>query len=136
MRLSSISVAVALIVQCAFTTAGESRIKPRRMKSMLINPDAQPNLPSPNEAKTASQSAGLNLDDIQGDILVGMKKDKELFFFFGIQDAATFKTKLGSDIHDLITSTTQLLDVSIQPVTAVNIAFSQTGLKHSAILMI
>uniref|UniRef100_A0A0W0G2I0 Dyp peroxidase n=1 Tax=Moniliophthora roreri TaxID=221103 RepID=A0A0W0G2I0_MONRR len=96
---------------------------------MLINPDAQPNLPSPSEAKGASQSAGLNLDDIQGDILVGMKKDKELFFFFGIQDAATFKAKLGSDIHNLITSTTQLLDVSLQPVTAVNIAFSQTGLK-------
>ena len=57
-----------------------------------------------------------------------MKKDKELFFFFGITDVATFKSKLGTDIHDRITSTTKLLDVSTQPITAVNIAFSQSGL--------
>ncbi|KAI3604428.1 fungal peroxidase [Moniliophthora roreri] len=129
MRLSSISVAIALIVQCTFVAAGASRVKPRRTSSILINPDAQPDLPSANEAKVASESVGLNLDDIQGDILVGMKKDKELFFFFGIQDAATFKSKLASDIRGLITSTTQLLDVSLQPTTAVNIAFSQTGLN-------
>ena len=57
-----------------------------------------------------------------------MKKKQELFFFFAITDATTFKSKLGSDIHPLITSATQLLDVSTQPTTAVNIAFSQKGL--------
>lgn len=57
-----------------------------------------------------------------------MKKNSELFFFFGITDATTFKSKLASDIHPLITSTTQLLSVSTQPITAVNIAFSQSGL--------
>lgn len=58
-----------------------------------------------------------------------MKKKKELFFFFSIDDAETFKTKLASDIHPLITSTTDLLDVATQPITAVNIAFSQAGLN-------
>jgi len=57
-----------------------------------------------------------------------MKKKKELFFFFGIADVATFKSKLASEIHSLITTITQLLHVSTQPVTALNIAFSQAGL--------
>ncbi|ESK92508.1 fungal peroxidase [Moniliophthora roreri MCA 2997] len=127
MRLTALSVAVGLVLRCSFV-AGAVHVKPRRTSSILINPDAQPDLPSASEARVASQAVGLNLDDIQGDILVGMKKDKELFFFFGIQDAAAFKSKLASDVHGLITSTTELLDVALQPVTAVNIAFSQTGL--------
>lgn len=57
-----------------------------------------------------------------------MKKKEELFFFFEIANATTFKSKLASDIHPLLTSTTQLLSVSTQPITAVNIAFSQSGL--------
>ncbi|THU94011.1 Dyp-type peroxidase [Dendrothele bispora CBS 962.96] len=59
-----------------------------------------------------------------------MTKPKELFFFFGINDPATFKSKLGSDIKPLVTNTNQLLPNSTNaPVTAVNIAFSQTGLQ-------
>ncbi|KAF8518411.1 fungal peroxidase [Hysterangium stoloniferum] len=100
----------------------------RRATSILIDPPAQPDLPPAAQAKTAAAAAGLNLDDIQGDILIGMKKKQTLFFFFSINDAATFKSKLGTDIHALITSTTQLLPGSTQPITAVNIAFSQTGL--------
>jgi len=57
-----------------------------------------------------------------------MKKKKELFFFFSIKDAATFKSKLASDIKPLVTTTTQLLSVSTQPNTALNVAFSKTGL--------
>jgi hypothetical protein len=70
----------------------------------------------------------LDIDNIQADILAGMSKNKELFFFFSVNDAATFKTKLASDILPLITSTTEILSVNTQPVTAVNIAFSNTGL--------
>lgn len=125
MRLTSISVTIALALQC---TSVIGAVKPRRTSSILINPDAQPDLPTARQASTNAQAAGLNLDDIQGDILVGMNKNQELFFFFGIKDAATFKSKLASGIVPLITSTTQLLDVSKQPVTAVNIAFSQSGL--------
>ena len=70
----------------------------------------------------------LDIDNIQSDILVGMHKNKELFFFFSVSDAATFKAKLASDILPLITSTTEILSVDTQPITAVNIAFSNTGL--------
>jgi hypothetical protein len=70
----------------------------------------------------------LDIDNIQADVLAGMKKNKELFFFFGVNNAATFKAKLASDILPLITSTTEILSVNTQPVTAVNIAFSHTGL--------
>jgi hypothetical protein len=58
-----------------------------------------------------------------------MKKKKELFYFFTINDGAAFKKALVGDISALITSTTQLLSVSTQPITAVNIAFSQKGLN-------
>ncbi|KAJ8087557.1 dye-decolorizing heme-containing peroxidase [Marasmius tenuissimus] len=127
MRLSVASIALGLLMHHHLAAA--STVKPRRTSSMLINPDAQPDLPTLREAETASTAVGLNLDDIQGDILVGMKKDKELFYFFQITDAAKFKSKLGTDIHGRITSTTKLLDVATQPITAVNIAFSQSGLS-------
>ncbi|KAJ7484509.1 Dyp peroxidase [Mycena latifolia] len=52
-------------------------------------------------AGSAANVAALNLDDIQGDILIGMKKKKELFFFFGIAKPQPFKNKLKSDILPL-----------------------------------
>ncbi|KAJ7034781.1 dye-decolorizing peroxidase precursor [Mycena alexandri] len=104
-------------------------VQPRRTQSLLINPDAQPDLPSAQAASAAASAAGLNLNDIQGDVLVGMKKNKELFYFFSIANATDFKPKLSGDILPLITTTNQLLDVSTQPITALNIAFSQTGLN-------
>ncbi|KIJ40008.1 hypothetical protein M422DRAFT_780853 [Sphaerobolus stellatus SS14] len=108
-------------------------LKPRRTTSLLISPPGIPPLPQAQPpaagvATQASTTTPLNLDNIQGDILVGQKKNKELFFFFSINDATTFKSKLQSDISALITSTNQLLSVSTQPLTAVNIAFSKTGL--------
>jgi hypothetical protein len=57
-----------------------------------------------------------------------MKKKQELFFFFSIANATEFKAKLHTNIRPLITTTTQLLSVASQPTTAVNIAFSNTGL--------
>ncbi|KAJ7636939.1 fungal peroxidase [Roridomyces roridus] len=104
-------------------------LQPRRTKSLLISPAAQPALPTIQEATAAAAAAGLNLDNIQGDILIGMKKNQELFYFFSIADAAAFKPKLASDILPLITTTTQLLQVSTQPTTMLNIAFSATGLS-------
>ncbi|KAF8144414.1 fungal peroxidase [Mycena galopus ATCC 62051] len=96
----------------------------RRFQSLLINPDAHPDLPTVK----AATAANLNLEDIQGDLLIGMKKNRQLFYFFGIVDAPDFKAKLAADILPLITTTNQLLSVSTQPITALNIAFSQTGL--------
>ncbi|KAJ7089302.1 fungal peroxidase [Mycena belliarum] len=103
-------------------------VQPRRTKSMLINPAAMPDLPTAKQASAASSDASLNLTDVQGDVLIGMKKNRELFYFFSIADVATFKSNLSSTIHPLITSTTQLLDVNKQPTTMLNIAFSQSGL--------
>ncbi|KAJ7081603.1 dye-decolorizing peroxidase precursor [Mycena belliarum] len=99
----------------------------RRTKSLFINPPALPQLPTAEAV--AATGDPLNIDNIQGDILVGMHKDKELFFFFSINDAATFKSKLKSDILPFITTTREILAVDTQPITAaVNIAFSSTGL--------
>ncbi|KAJ7201685.1 fungal peroxidase [Mycena pura] len=103
-------------------------VQSRRVQSLLINVDAQPDLPTVEAATAAASAASLNLDDIQGDVLIGMKKNQELFYFFSIANATDFKPKLASDILPLITTTTQLLSVNTQPTTALNVAFSQTGL--------
>nr|4W7M_A Chain A, Dye-decolorizing peroxidase [Auricularia auricula-judae]4W7M_B Chain B, Dye-decolorizing peroxidase [Auricularia auricula-judae] len=73
-------------------------------------------------------ATSLNTIDIQGDILVGMHKQKQLFYFFAINDPATFKTHLASDIAPVVASVTQLSNVATQPLVALNIAFSNTGL--------
>ncbi|KAF7359690.1 DyP-type peroxidase [Mycena venus] len=121
-------IASALSVHDSTSALKRETAKPRRVHSLLINPAGQPAVPSLKAATTAANAAGLNLDDIQGDILIGMKKMKELFYFFGIADVASFKTKLATDILPLITTTTQMLDNSTQPITLLNIAFSQRGL--------
>lgn len=91
---------------------------------LLINPPAQPSLPSNSIA-----SKTINTKDIQGDILLGIKKAKETFLFFQITNSNCFQSKLGSQIHSRVTSVAQLLaDPSQQPTTAVNIAFTQAGL--------
>ena len=59
---------------------------------------------------------------------IGMKKKVETFTFFKINNAAAFKKGLKS-LAPKITTTTQLLQVSTQPITAVNIAFSSTGIR-------
>ncbi|KAJ7644465.1 dye-decolorizing peroxidase precursor [Roridomyces roridus] len=86
--------------------------QPRRTKSLFIDVPALPDLPTVQAS----------------DILVGMQKAEELFYFFGIKNAATFKSKLASDILPLITTTTEILDTATQPLTMVNLAFSNTGL--------
>lgn len=59
-----------------------------------------------------------------------MKKPKELFYFFSINDAAAFKAALKSTIIPRVTSTQTLLgDVSAQPAAMLNVAFTNTGLK-------
>ncbi|KAJ7484486.1 fungal peroxidase [Mycena latifolia] len=121
--LASLSLFAGLI-----SGASVKDVRSLQPRSILINPAAQPDLPTITDAKAAAGAVGLNLTDIQGDILIGMKKNQELFFFFSITNPKVFKQKLKSKILPLITTTTQLLDVSAQPVTALNIAFSQSGL--------
>ncbi|KAJ6537953.1 DyP-type peroxidase [Mycena capillaripes] len=95
-------------------------------KSILFNPEGLPELPGLPEATNASRQVGLNLDDVQGDILIGMRKLFERFYFFGISDATEFKATLKTDILPLITSTMQV--IANETDTMLNIAFSQTGL--------
>lgn len=59
---------------------------------------------------------------------VGMQKPKELFYFFSIEDAATFKTHLASDIAPILTSAEQMLNRTKEPLVLLNVAFSQTGI--------
>ncbi|KAF8518401.1 fungal peroxidase [Hysterangium stoloniferum] len=123
----SVSLVAGLALQPVIAVPG-SNLKPRRTTSILTNPDAQPDLPSPSAAATVAAAESLNLDNIQGDILIGMKKNKERFIFFSINNAKSFKKSL-KVLALAITSTTQLLDVNKQPQAMVNIAFSQTGLN-------
>ncbi|KAJ6522265.1 fungal peroxidase [Mycena capillaripes] len=108
----------------------------KRATSILFNPAGFPPLPSSEEAQSKSAGIGLNLSNIQGDILcliglfgIGMTKPVELFFFFGISNATAFKPKLKRDILPLLTSTTQIFNNDTPAAsTLVNIAFSHTGL--------
>ena len=52
----------------------------------------------------------LDLDDIQGDVLVGLQKHAEVFLFFRIADAAEFKALLRQQIAGRLTSTRRALD--------------------------
>jgi len=56
-----------------------------------------------------------------------MKKLVEVFVFFHINNGVAFKKSLKT-LAPQITTTTQLLQVSTQPITAINVAFSSTGL--------
>ncbi|KAI0090248.1 peroxidase [Irpex rosettiformis] len=89
--------------------------------------------PLPTVAQVQSTSSGndsLPLENIQGDILVGMKKQKERFVFFHINDAAAFKSVLKTYAPANITSIATLISApSAQPQAFVNVAFSHFGLS-------
>nr|WAW38280.1 DyP-type peroxidase [Auricularia auricula-judae] len=57
-----------------------------------------------------------------------MKKNRQAFYFFSITNPKQFKTALKTVIGPLLTSTQRLLNVTHQPIVALNIAFSQSGL--------
>ncbi|KAJ7624892.1 fungal peroxidase [Roridomyces roridus] len=118
----------ASLLVCALGLATAVHGQQKKTTSILINPPGLPKLPTAEAAKEAAAAAGLNLTNIQGDIVVGMSKLFETFVFFSIADATTFKSKLRSDILPLITNAEQMLANETQPDTLVNIAFSQTGL--------
>ncbi|KIK61171.1 hypothetical protein GYMLUDRAFT_166740 [Collybiopsis luxurians FD-317 M1] len=133
MKLALTPLLAALTCQAvsAFPNLEPSALRPRASNpSILIDPPGFPPLPSAQQAAFQSAVVGLNLSNIQGDILIGMRKKKELFFFFSIDNPTAFKSRLGSDILPLITRTTQILpNATHPPATAVNIAFSQRGLN-------
>lgn len=85
----------------------------------------------------------LDLDDIQGDVLVGLQKHAELFLFFRIADAAGFKMLLRQHIAGRLTSTRRVLDrerVAVRerlqgprvthPWESLNLAFTKDGIDR------
>ncbi|PSR77990.1 hypothetical protein PHLCEN_2v7617 [Hermanssonia centrifuga] len=81
----------------------------------------------------ATNGTFLPLQNIQGDIFVGMKKQLETFYFFHINDATSFKTALKSYVPTITSTATLLSPASSQPLAFVNIAFSSSGLKELGI---
>ena len=57
-----------------------------------------------------------------------MKKQKETFYFFHINNAPAFKVALKSYLPKITSTATLLSPPSSQPLAFVNVAFSQTGL--------
>ncbi|KAJ7624896.1 fungal peroxidase [Roridomyces roridus] len=127
MKLTS---SFASLIVCAVTLASahDAHLEARRTSSLLISPPGLPKLPTASAATAAAATVGLNLTDIQGDIVTGMTKNRETFLFFGIADAPSFKSKLRSGVLPLITTAMQMTKNSTQPTTLVNVAFSHTGL--------
>jgi Dyp-type peroxidase family len=85
----------------------------------------------------------LEIDDIQGDILVGLQKDFEWFVFFKITDLDKFKELGRNSLVSKISSTTQVLKWEGQianskaagnndklPAVGVNLGFTKTGLDQ------
>lgn len=90
----------------------------------------------------APTPGALELDEIQGDVLIGLQKFVERFIFFEISDAAGFKKFLRHEIIKRITTTRdvqtrefQLRDLKNHgksdpiPNIGVNVAFTITGLS-------
>lgn len=68
--------------------------------------------------------------DFLHNISIGMKKPLELFYFFKINDVATFKKQLRTNVIPLVTSTRTIISpAASQPLAFLNIAFSQSGLR-------
>ncbi|KAL0565547.1 hypothetical protein V5O48_016475 [Marasmius crinis-equi] len=129
MRFSAlVSLAVALV---HFGAVDASVLTSRKTseEGLIVNLNNQLPLPGLHEAKVGIRDVKLNTDDIQGLTMVGMRFMMETFYFFNINDAAAFKSKLGKDFHPLVTTATQLLDATAQPDVAINIGFSAKGLS-------
>lgn len=84
----------------------------------------------------------LDVDDIQGDILIGLQKFFEIFVFFQINDLASFRDVLRNKVVSQVTTTKQVHarelelaemkkkgDNTVKPMLGLNIAFTNTGLK-------
>ncbi|KAF9498322.1 dye decolorizing peroxidase [Pleurotus eryngii] len=78
----------------------------------------------------ATNGTFLPLDEVQGDILIGMKKPKQLFFFYSIRDPKKFKQVLAELIYPHITTTSQLICTTCpQPKALLNVAWTSKGLN-------
>ena len=87
----------------------------------------------------------LDLDDIQGDVLLGLQKNAEAFLFFGIDDLDGFRQVLKEHLitHVTTAQTVVLREFQIQqqkmagsdqllPLSGLNIGFTKNGLEKLA----
>src|SRR5215469_6297294 len=94
------------------------------------------------EQHPQTSAPALELDDIQGDILIGLQKDFERFVFFEILDATAFKANLREKLTLRIIDTTTVQSRESQlrerkrqgnnsalPNVGVNVGFTNTGLQ-------
>ena len=90
----------------------------------------------------APGAPALDLDEIQGDVLLGMQKFFERFLFFEITGVNAFKSALGTQLASWVTTTTtvqvreaQLQDMANQcvpdvlPNVGLNLGFTQSGIQ-------
>jgi len=84
----------------------------------------------------------LALDQIQGDVLIGLQKNVEHFVFFEITDLPNFKTDLRWTVADLVTTTQTVKerefllaemkdagDTAILPLIGINVGFTNAGIN-------
>ena len=102
---------------------------------------------TPMNVVSPPPGAPVDVDDIQGDVLIGLQKNSQLFVFFQIADAAAFKVLLRSELARRLTMTRLVIAREFQvrdakdekdpaaagsppplPLIGINIAFSQAGL--------
>lgn len=106
------------------------------MSNPLTTPQVSAGLSS------APGSPALNLDEIQGNVLLGLQKFFERFLFFEIADVSAFKAALGIQLASRVTSTTtvqareaQLQSLANQgsadvlPNVGLNLGFTQSGIQ-------
>jgi Dyp-type peroxidase family len=108
--------------------------------SAILTP--QQLLPNPQSAPGKLE---LDLDEIQGDVLIGLQKFFEQFVFFKITDVATFKRVLRNTIAKRITTTRtvhqrefELAELKNEgrteklPLVGLNVGFSSSGIASLA----
>ncbi|KAJ2930780.1 dyp-type peroxidase, partial [Candolleomyces eurysporus] len=112
-----------------------------------VQSDTTPTVPSPAES---TPDSGLDLRNIQGDILSGMPKKTETFYFFQITDAPTFRQHFRNFVP-LVKTVAQALkdrdDIDkhkkkdeghgnkphVIPIVGVNVSFSHFGFQKLGI---
>ncbi|KIP02827.1 DyP-type peroxidase [Phlebiopsis gigantea 11061_1 CR5-6] len=101
-----------------------------RSTPLLATFPGQAVLPTLQEILTLNATNGtfLPLQNIQGDILVGMKKQTERLVFFQINSASGFRSALKTYLPQITSTATLISPAANQPLAFVNIGFSQTGL--------
>jgi Dyp-type peroxidase family len=96
---------------------------------------------TPFQVNSLIPDSGLDLADIQGDVLLGLQKAFEVFLFFRIDDARTFKHHLREHVVGQITSSqrVRLREFQIRdfranggkgmlPLVGLNVSFTQQGI--------